>query len=69
MVKGKFAIIKDLAVIRPGTVLPEGAVVPSLTIWEGNPGQLNHSCRAVAHNRPTSGYTAGNIPGNHGSTV
>ena len=36
--QGKFAIIKDLAVIRPGTVLPEGAVVPSLTVWEGNPG-------------------------------
>jgi hypothetical protein len=26
-------------VIRPNTVLPEGAVVPSLTVWEGNPGE------------------------------
>lgn len=37
--KGKFVIIKDLAVIRPGTVLPEATVVPSYTIWEGNPGE------------------------------
>lgn len=38
MRQGKFTIIKDLAVIRPGTVLPEGAIVPSMTVWEGNPG-------------------------------
>ena len=37
--QGKFAIIKDLAVILPGTVLPEGAVIPSMTVWSGNPGQ------------------------------
>jgi len=51
MDKGKFAIIKDLAVIRPGTVLPEGAVVPSLTVWEGNPGELDDvHVKDVAHN-------------------
>ncbi|CAD6572151.1 MAG: hypothetical protein TREMPRED_000463 [Tremellales sp. Tagirdzhanova-0007] len=37
---GKFVIIKDLAVVLPHTVLPEGTVVPSMSIWGGNPGQL-----------------------------
>jgi hypothetical protein len=36
--KGKFVIIKDLAVILPDTVLPEGTVVPSFSVWSGNPG-------------------------------
>lgn len=36
-------IIKDLAVIRPGTVIPEATVVPSMSIWEGNPGQYSSS--------------------------
>lgn len=31
--------------IRPGTVLPEATVVPSYTIWEGNPGE--DSCRIL----------------------
>jgi dynactin-5 len=38
MRKGKFVIIKDLAVILPDTVLPEGTVVPSFSVWSGNPG-------------------------------
>jgi dynactin-5 len=33
-------IIKDLAVILPGTVLTEATVVPSMTVWGGNPGRL-----------------------------
>ena len=37
--QGKFVIIKDLAVILPGTVLPEATVIPPMTIWGGNPGQ------------------------------
>ena len=36
--KGKFVIIKDLAVILPGTVLSEATVVPSMSVWGGNPG-------------------------------
>ncbi|RSH87281.1 hypothetical protein EHS25_003190 [Saitozyma podzolica] len=40
MIRGKFVIIKDLAVIRPGTVIPEATVVPSMSIWEGNPGRI-----------------------------
>jgi acetyltransferase-like isoleucine patch superfamily enzyme len=36
--QGKFVIIKDLAVILPDTVLPEGTVVPSFSVWSGNPG-------------------------------
>jgi len=34
-------IIKDLAVILPDTVLPEGTVVPSFSVWSGNPGQFS----------------------------
>ncbi|WVN88399.1 uncharacterized protein L203_103608 [Cryptococcus depauperatus CBS 7841] len=37
---GKFVVIKDLAVIEPGTVLPEGTVVSSLSVWAGNPGHM-----------------------------
>ncbi|WWC62063.1 uncharacterized protein I303_104652 [Kwoniella dejecticola CBS 10117] len=37
---GKFVITKDLAVILPNTVLPEGTVVPSMSVWGGNPGKL-----------------------------
>ncbi|WWC70073.1 uncharacterized protein I206_104019 [Kwoniella pini CBS 10737] len=37
---GKFVIIKDLAIILPNTVLTEGTVVPSMSIWGGNPGKL-----------------------------
>jgi carbonic anhydrase/acetyltransferase-like protein (isoleucine patch superfamily) len=53
MVQGKFVIIKDLAVIMPGTVLPEGTVVPSFSIWAGNPGKshpicVDDSCRVTA---------------------
>jgi hypothetical protein len=36
-------IIKDLAVILPDTVLPEGTVVPSFSVWSGNPGQFAFS--------------------------
>ncbi|WWC89217.1 uncharacterized protein L201_004135 [Kwoniella dendrophila CBS 6074] len=37
---GKFVIIKDLAIILPDTVLPEGTIVPPMSIWGGNPGKL-----------------------------
>ncbi|WVQ79953.1 hypothetical protein IAT38_002054 [Cryptococcus sp. DSM 104549] len=37
---GKFVVIKDLAVILPNTVLPEGTVVSSMSVWGGNPGRL-----------------------------
>jgi hypothetical protein len=36
-------IIKDLAVILPDAVLPEGTVVPSFSVWSGNPGQSTFS--------------------------
>lgn len=36
---GKFSVIKDLSELEPGTVLAEGAVVPPLTRWGGNPGK------------------------------
>lgn len=38
--QGKFAIIKDLARILPDAVLPDGAIVPSMTIWGGNPARI-----------------------------
>ncbi|EKD05682.1 hypothetical protein A1Q2_00018 [Trichosporon asahii var. asahii CBS 8904] len=38
--QGKFAILKDYAVILPDAVLPDGAVVPSYTVWGGNPARL-----------------------------
>ncbi|KAL7421624.1 hypothetical protein Q5752_003393 [Cryptotrichosporon argae] len=37
---GKFAILKDLARVLPNSVLPDGAVVPPLTVWGGNPARL-----------------------------
>ncbi|OWZ60090.1 dynactin 5 [Cryptococcus neoformans c45] len=37
---GKFVVIKDLAVILPNTVLPEGTVVASMSVWGGNPGRM-----------------------------
>ncbi|KAL1411584.1 Dynactin subunit 5 [Vanrija pseudolonga] len=39
-VVGKFVIIKDLALILPDAVLPDGTVVPSMTIWGGNPARI-----------------------------
>jgi hypothetical protein len=47
--QGKFVIIKDLAVILPDTVLPEGTVVPSFSVWSGNPGKspFSHCLLAV----------------------
>jgi dynactin-5 len=44
-IQGQFVIIKDLAVIKPGTVLADATVVSSMSIWEGNPGQ-SMTCRA-----------------------
>jgi hypothetical protein len=38
--QGKFAIIKDLAQILPDAVLPDGAIVPSMTVWGGNPARI-----------------------------
>lgn len=49
--QGQFVIVKDLAVIMPGTVLPEGTVVPSLTVWSGNPGRFAFT--RVIHLRTT----------------
>ncbi|WVO16128.1 hypothetical protein L204_103795 [Cryptococcus depauperatus] len=37
---GEGSIIVHLAVIEPGTVLPEGTVVSSLSVWAGNPGHM-----------------------------
>lgn len=37
--QGKFTIIKDLAFVEPGSVVPPGTVIPSLTRWGGNPGE------------------------------
>lgn len=38
--QGPFVTIKDLAVVRPGTVVPEGVTLAPMTVWEGNPGKL-----------------------------
>ncbi|RSH86742.1 uncharacterized protein EHS24_005013 [Apiotrichum porosum] len=37
---GKFCIIKDLVQILPDSVLPDGAIVPSMTVWGGNPARM-----------------------------
>jgi hypothetical protein len=61
-------------VIRPGTVLPEATIVPSRSIWEGNPGQ--HSLHIsplgeVGTNsfRSSRGHAAGDISGDRRGEV
>lgn len=38
--QGRFAIIKDCAVIEDDTVIAAGTVVPSMTRFSGSPGRL-----------------------------
>lgn len=38
--KGKFAVIKDCARILSDSVVADGTVIPSLTVWGGNPARL-----------------------------
>ncbi|BEI86612.1 hypothetical protein CcaverHIS002_0608990 [Cutaneotrichosporon cavernicola] len=37
---GKFTVIKDCARILPDSVVADGTVIPSLTVWGGNPAKL-----------------------------
>ncbi|KAI8802633.1 dynactin, subunit p25 [Cladochytrium replicatum] len=37
---GRFAVIKDCVRILDGTVIPPNAVVPSFSVYGGNPGRL-----------------------------
>lgn len=50
-------IIKDLAVILPGTILPEATVVPSMSIWGGTPGErLFEECELSADMRQDGSF-------------
>lgn len=42
MRQGPFVTIKELVVVRPGAVVPEGVTLAPMTIWEGNPGQCRN---------------------------
>ena len=66
-------MIKDLVVIRPGTVLAEGSAVPPYTIWEGNPGEIASLLPVPTvwtdDDRPYGRHPAGDMARNRRSQV